>query len=154
MNISIVLIGTLIWTDQNEIEISPKSTRTLLNFLRYRQDFLNENYSNDYAHFLTASKFDNGILGKSRKDGICSSTFSGGFSGGFESGVDFVSIIVAHEIGHSLGISHDTAGCFCEDNSCIMTSGGAANGLPTEWSSCSFQEAQNASSEGLYWCLR
>lgn len=100
------------------------------------------------------SKFDGGVLGKSRMDGICSDSFSGGFSAGFESGVEFMSVIVAHELGHNLGISHDAKECYCQKSTCIMTNKGSNLVLPYEWSSCSIYQARNASEQGLYRCLK
>lgn len=37
--------------------------------------------------------------------------------------VPFVSTVVAHEMGHNLGMNHDGAGCQCSDGSCIMSGG-------------------------------
>lgn len=35
----------------------------------------------------------------------------------------FVSTVVAHEMGHNLGMNHDTASCACNGKSCIMSGG-------------------------------
>lgn len=35
----------------------------------------------------------------------------------------FVSTVVAHEMGHNLGMNHDSANCACNGKSCIMSGG-------------------------------
>lgn len=66
-NISIVLVGVIVWTKRNEIILSNNSSETLNNFLKYRRDKLMNEIPNDNAQLITASPFENGIVGKALK---------------------------------------------------------------------------------------
>lgn len=66
-NISIILVGVVVWTKQNEIELSSNSSETLNNFLKYRRDKLMSQFPNDNAQLITASPFEHGIVGKALK---------------------------------------------------------------------------------------
>ncbi|ETE66849.1 hypothetical protein L345_07367 [Ophiophagus hannah] len=50
-----------------------------------------------------------------------------------------VASAMAHEMGHNLGINHDTASCNCSAGPCIM-SPEISYEPPSEFSSCSVQE--------------
>lgn len=67
MNIKIVLVGAVVWTEKNEINITNDSSQTLNNFLEYRRKVLLKMFPNDNAQLITASSFENGIVGKALK---------------------------------------------------------------------------------------
>uniref|UniRef100_A0A3P9AVI3 ADAM metallopeptidase domain 9b n=1 Tax=Maylandia zebra TaxID=106582 RepID=A0A3P9AVI3_9CICH len=62
----------------------------------------------------------------------------------------FVSTVVAHEMGHNLGMNHDTVNCLCNGTSCIMS--GSASGA-TSFSQCSASDFETLISRGGGVCL-
>lgn len=53
LNIFIALVGVVVWTEKDEIELSPKGDTTLTNFLHYRREKLIKEHPNDNAQLLT-----------------------------------------------------------------------------------------------------
>ena len=68
------------------------------------------------------------------------------------SDLDTVAMTVAHELGHNLGMDHDTDTCSCPDT-CLM-SRAALNTQSTFWSSCSHQYLELAFNRGMDYCLK
>uniref|UniRef100_A0A3Q4HAV8 ADAM metallopeptidase domain 9b n=1 Tax=Neolamprologus brichardi TaxID=32507 RepID=A0A3Q4HAV8_NEOBR len=71
-----------------------------------------------------------------------------GFSG---NNLAFVSTVVAHEMGHNLGMNHDAVNCACNGKSCIMS--GGASGV-THFSQCSAADFEALILRGGGLCLR
>lgn len=79
---------------------------------------------------------------------VCSPTTSGGINVFVENmSLPYFSTIVAHEMGHNLGMNHDGEGCTC-DGGCIMGAGG------TSFSSCSADDFKLLVHKGRGTCLR
>ncbi|CAG2182820.1 unnamed protein product, partial [Oppiella nova] len=61
LNIFVVLVGVVIWTEMNEITLSTDGDQTLTNFLHYRRERLISIHPNDNAQLITGSSFDGGV---------------------------------------------------------------------------------------------
>lgn len=143
-NISIALKDVIVWDERDEILIYNSSNITLINFLDYRSEKLLPTNPNDYAHLLTMRQLDSGVLGRSYKNYMCSSYNSGGISSAAHGSVAFVASIVAHEMGHNLGLDHDSADCKCGEKLCLMSSSLGENEIDYLWSNCSINEIKNS----------
>lgn len=53
LNIFIALVGVVVWTEYDEISLSPNGDTTLTNFLHYRRERLVKEHPNDNAQLLT-----------------------------------------------------------------------------------------------------
>ncbi len=72
LNIFVVLVGVVVWTEMNEITLSTDGDQTLTNFLHYRRERLIPFHPNDNAQLITGSSFDGGVVGKALKGSIWS----------------------------------------------------------------------------------
>ncbi len=153
LDIYIALVGVVVWTEHDEITLSPSGDTTLTNFLHYRRERLVKDHPNDNAQLLTGVTFDGGVVGKALKGPMCTFEFSGGVNMWHSDVVGLVATTVAHEMGHNFGMEHDTEDCECPDDRCIMAP--ASSTLkPTFWSSCSLEYLALAFEHGMDYCLR
>ncbi len=53
LNIFVALVGIVVWSEKDEIQISVKGDETLTNFLHYRRVRLAKEHPNDNAQLLT-----------------------------------------------------------------------------------------------------
>ncbi|XP_043499071.1 uncharacterized protein LOC122522245 isoform X2 [Polistes fuscatus] len=153
LNIFVALVGVQVWTDADEIALSPNGDNTLSNFLRYRREKLVHDMPNDNAQLLTRIRFEGGVVGKALKGPICTYEFSGGVSFDHSNVVGLVAATVAHEMGHNFGMEHDTADCECPEDKCIMAPSSGSFG-PSHWSTCSLEHLALAFEHGMDYCLR
>lgn len=58
-----MLIGVVVWNENNEIELSSDGDKTLKNFLHYRRKILVKEHPNDNAQLLTKEQFEGGVVG-------------------------------------------------------------------------------------------
>ncbi|XP_035763694.1 disintegrin and metalloproteinase domain-containing protein 9-like [Neolamprologus brichardi] len=82
---------------------------------------------------------------------VCSASSSGGINVFSGNNLAFVSTVVAHEMGHNLGMNHDAVNCACNGKSCIMS--GGASGV-THFSQCSAADFEALILRGGGLCLR
>ncbi|XP_035723048.1 uncharacterized protein LOC118442022 [Vespa mandarinia] len=153
LNIFVALVGVQVWSEADEIALSPNGDNTLSNFLRYRREKLVHDMPNDNAQLLTRIQFEGGVVGKALKGPICTYEFSGGVSMDHSNVVGLVAATVAHEMGHNFGMEHDTADCSCPEDKCIMAPSSGSFG-PSHWSTCSLEHLALAFEHGMDYCLR
>ena len=149
LNIYIALVGVVVWSEHDEINLSTDGDTTLKNFLHYRKERLVKEHPNDNAQLLTGIHFEGGVVGKALKGPICTYEFSGGVNMWHSDVVGLVATTVAHEMGHNFGMDHDKEDCECPDEKCIMAPASSTM-KPTFWSSCSLEYLALAFEHGKY----
>ncbi|XP_053125136.1 disintegrin and metalloproteinase domain-containing protein 9 isoform X2 [Hemicordylus capensis] len=137
LNIRVVLVGLEIWTAENKISIEGGAGDVLANFVQWREKELVSRRRHDSAQFVLKKPFG-GTAGMAYVGTVCSKSHAGGINVFGPMSVQMFASIMAHELGHNLGMNHDNEReCRCETENCIMNSGasGARN-----FSSCSEED--------------
>ncbi|XP_078500120.1 disintegrin and metalloproteinase domain-containing protein 9-like [Lissotriton helveticus] len=149
LNIQIVLIELNIWIDVNPFDVMSGTAGDVLGrFSNWRGTATGLKRS-DASHLLIGRGSYNGVLGMAYVGTVCSPTIGSSISA-FSNGSTPViqATIVAHEIGHNLGMSHDDGRC---GSSYIMYS--TDMGAKT-FSTCSSQDFQNLILQNKGNCLK
>ncbi|XP_031426298.1 disintegrin and metalloproteinase domain-containing protein 28 [Clupea harengus] len=135
LNTFIALTGLEIWTDSDKISVTSPAGATLDSFTKWRNSDLRKRKRHDNAHLITAIDFDGSTVGLAFIGTLCSEHSTGVVQDHNHRAIA-VAATLSHEMGHNLGMSHDTSSCACPDGSCIMAAALSYN-IPRKFSSCS-----------------
>ncbi|KAB5528302.1 hypothetical protein PHYPO_G00138690 [Pangasianodon hypophthalmus] len=138
MNTFIALIGLTAWTDSDKIAVTAPAGETLDKFTTWRNNELIKQKKHDNAHLITGIDLDGSTVGLAFIGTLCSG-HSTGIIQDHNPRAIAVGATLAHEMGHNLGMNHDTSSCVCTEASCIMTAALSYN-IPQLFSSCSISQ--------------
>uniref|UniRef100_A0A8C9K7A6 Disintegrin and metalloproteinase domain-containing protein 1a-like n=1 Tax=Panthera tigris altaica TaxID=74533 RepID=A0A8C9K7A6_PANTA len=120
INTEVVLAGMEIWTEGDLIEVPADLQVTLGNFNSWRQEKLSRRVKHDVAHMIVGHHPE-GDVGQAFLSGACSSGFAAAVESFHHEDVLLFAALMAHELGHNLGIRHDHSACACRDKRlCLM----------------------------------
>ncbi|XP_069039637.1 A disintegrin and metalloproteinase with thrombospondin motifs 13 isoform X2 [Lepisosteus oculatus] len=159
-NLRVHLVRMVILTEpEPEIQITSNITSSLMSVCSWGGK-LNPPSDSDPLHadlVLYITRFDlelpdgnKQVRGVAQLGGACSSGWSCVITE--DTGFD-LGITIAHEIGHSLGISHDGPGTSCSGSGFIMAADGGYNSVDLAWSPCSREQFLSFASAEQAGCL-
>ncbi|XP_027246829.1 disintegrin and metalloproteinase domain-containing protein 24-like [Cricetulus griseus] len=132
-DINVYLLGLVIWNKKNPIPV--KDVYTLLpSFCKWKRENLDSYLHHDIAHLFVNYNFSN-YFGIAYVGTICNKTFSCGVESFLGENFFTFGQIVAHEIGHNLGMPHDGIFCTCGRGACVMS---ATTNSSRKFSNCSY----------------
>ncbi|KAM7385661.1 hypothetical protein PAMP_001733 [Pampus punctatissimus] len=142
MGIRVMLVDLEIWSHNDRITVSSNPDQTLKDFLNWRKTELLLRTKHDNAQFITGVDFEGATVGLANIGAMCTS-LSGAVNEDHNRNAMGVASTIAHEMGHNLGLSHDTEDCVCgsliPNKNCIMSATVSSN-YPELFSSCSHQQ--------------
>uniref|UniRef100_A0A3Q3WPT3 Peptidase M12B domain-containing protein n=1 Tax=Mola mola TaxID=94237 RepID=A0A3Q3WPT3_MOLML len=142
VGVRVMLVGLDIWSYRDQVDVSNNPELTLNRFLEWRQRSLLPRIKHDNAQLITGVDFDGSTVGLANTDAMCTSK-SGAVNEDHNTNSIGVASTIAHEMGHNLGLSHDTENCVCGSlttkRGCIMSES-VGIVYPEQFSSCSQQQ--------------
>ncbi|XP_061562414.1 disintegrin and metalloproteinase domain-containing protein 9 [Phycodurus eques] len=152
LNIRVVLVGLEIFNEGNPFEVEGSAGTVLRSFVKWRKSDLLPRNRHDVGQLVVGrpNSFPGGVLGMAFVGTVCSATSSGGINVFGDDALVYASTIVAHEMGHNLGMSHDDNRCNCDGESCIMAARASGS---TSFSRCSGEDFEALILNGRGVCL-
>uniref|UniRef100_A0A8C5MY72 Uncharacterized protein n=1 Tax=Leptobrachium leishanense TaxID=445787 RepID=A0A8C5MY72_9ANUR len=149
----VTLTGIEIWDKQDLIEMTSDSSALLSRFSTWRKNNLIPRKPNDNAQLISDMDFNGATVGLAYMATMCSDLHSAGVIQDHSKPSTSVGATVAHEMGHNLGMSHDSSSCICNGDSCIMAAS-LSYKTPQEFSSCSQENFQTFCYQNMPQCMR
>uniref|UniRef100_A0A8C4IFF1 Disintegrin and metalloproteinase domain-containing protein 9 n=1 Tax=Dicentrarchus labrax TaxID=13489 RepID=A0A8C4IFF1_DICLA len=143
LNIRVVLVGLEIFKDSNPFDVDGFAGDVLGRFVKWRSTSLLPKIRHDVGQLIA---YEGGVLGMAFVGTVCSVTTSGGINV-----LSYISTVVAHEMGHNLGMNHDNTRCKCDGGSCIMAASASGS---TKFSTCSGGDFEMLILRGGGLCLK
>ncbi|KAJ8286779.1 hypothetical protein GJAV_G00043200 [Gymnothorax javanicus] len=152
LNTSVILAGLEVWTDRDRINVMASPSETLDRFTTWRNKELLQTSPHDNAQLITGIDFEGSTVGFAHLKSMCSA-YSTGVVQDHNFKAIAVAAILAHEIGHNLGMEHDSAGCLCRGHKHCIMSAALGGRVPQVFSGCSKQEYEMFLQSPIPLCL-
>ncbi|XP_072259051.1 zinc metalloproteinase-disintegrin-like VLAIP-B isoform X2 [Pyxicephalus adspersus] len=149
----VALVGLEFWDKKDLFEVSTSASINLDRFCTWRKQDLLQRIPHDNAQFLTNTDFQGATVGLAYVATMCSESHSCGVIQDHTRAAVSVGATVAHEMGHNLGMNHDTSSCSCAADSCIMSATLSYN-TPKLFSSCSLANFQEFIFDRMPSCMK
>ncbi|XP_067397557.1 disintegrin and metalloproteinase domain-containing protein 20-like [Emydura macquarii macquarii] len=134
LGVRVFLVGLEIWTQNNLITLDNSISVLLSTFNKWREKELPSRLPHDAGHLITNKDFEI-TLGLAFVGAMCSSGWASAVLTFMDLGLYSSAILLSHELGHNLGMTHDDGYCKCKHTKCIMN---AYHTVTDLFSNCSY----------------
>ncbi|XP_051038193.1 disintegrin and metalloproteinase domain-containing protein 26A-like [Phodopus roborovskii] len=135
IDVEVILTALEVWTITNKVNVTESISNVLTNFCSWKGRNIDGRIRNDIIHLFAKQGY--GIyLGLAYIGTICTKINCAVNSFQTDS-LQTMSFIIAHEMGHNLGMEHDKEFCTCGLWSCIMA---PAQSNSPRFSNCSYEQ--------------
>uniref|UniRef100_G1PVP2 ADAM metallopeptidase domain 20 n=2 Tax=Myotis lucifugus TaxID=59463 RepID=G1PVP2_MYOLU len=133
--LNVILTGVEVWNQRNLVP-TDDIDQLLDDFGLWKFVNLDGRLQHDVVH-LFIKKFFGVKLGIAYTSGVCRKPFNTGVDVFLDHNVNSFALTVIHELGHNMGMQHDTAWCVCGFKWCVMA---AMKRLTVKFSNCSYAQ--------------
>ncbi|XP_027246826.1 disintegrin and metalloproteinase domain-containing protein 26A [Cricetulus griseus] len=135
IDVEVILTALEVWTDTNLVNVTESISTVLSTFCNWKQSNIDRHTRNDIAHLFARQVYPQ-YLALAYVGTVCTPNNCAVSSFMYDSMTD-MAFIIAHEMGHNLGMLHDRNECTCGRSSCIMA---PAKSISHRFSNCSYEE--------------
>ncbi|XP_058016718.1 disintegrin and metalloproteinase domain-containing protein 15 [Ahaetulla prasina] len=157
LGLRVALVSAEVWNNGNRVSTNGSAKEILRRFLAWREKDLLPQIPHDNVQLIVGPPFPAGVIGASTQGSICLKG-SGGVSMGHSVSSLIMASTLSHQLGHNLGLAHDSDGCGCDTSirpqsrKCIMEAPtGIMPGL--SFSTCSQRRFQEILQSNRVGCL-
>ncbi|XP_045304111.1 disintegrin and metalloproteinase domain-containing protein 20-like [Leopardus geoffroyi] len=133
LEVDVVLTGIEIWSERNLV-VADQIDQLVEEFALWKSVNLDARLHHDTAHLFIKKHFGT-KLGVAYVGGICQRPFNSGVDVFEGDSLFYFALTVSHELGHNLGMFHDTEQCVCGLQWCLMY---PSRKVTTKFSNCSY----------------
>ncbi|KAL6030936.1 hypothetical protein STEG23_001366 [Scotinomys teguina] len=134
IDIDVVLTTLEVWTQTNHVDVTEDINKVLSNFCTWKRRNVDNRIRNDIAHLFARQGYG-AYLGLAYVGTVCSS-INCAVNSFLTDSTQEMAFIIAHEMGHNLGMPHDEKFCTCGLSNCIMA---PAKSNSPRFSNCSYE---------------
>ncbi|XP_040587837.1 disintegrin and metalloproteinase domain-containing protein 26A-like [Mesocricetus auratus] len=135
IDVEVILTALEVWTETNHVNVVESISTVLSNFCDWKTRNIDSHTRNDIAHLLAGQVYPP-YLGLAYVGTVCTPQNCAVHSFMSNSMTD-MAFIIAHEMGHNLGMHHDDHGCTCGRRHCIMA---PHKSNSPKFSNCSYEK--------------
>ncbi|XP_006864505.1 PREDICTED: ADAM DEC1 [Chrysochloris asiatica] len=119
LDVKVILVGMEIWSDGDKIKVVPDAGVTFNNFLSWHRSNLAKAKIHDHSQLLSGIGFSNRRVGLAASNSLCSPSSVAVIEAKKKNNVALVAVM-AHELGHVLGMPDIPYYTKCPSGSCVM----------------------------------
>nr|XP_034376437.1 disintegrin and metalloproteinase domain-containing protein 26A-like [Arvicanthis niloticus] len=131
----IVLTTLSFWNEKNHVNIEQNIHNVLSNFCIWKQKNIGNRIRHDIIHLFVRHRYGKN-LALAHVGTVCTPN-NCAVNSFISDSMSEMAFIIAHEMGHNLGMLHDLSGCTCRRKSCIMA---PYKSNSPKFSNCSYEE--------------
>ncbi|KAL1773208.1 disintegrin and metalloproteinase domain-containing protein 26A-like [Sigmodon hispidus] len=130
----IILTALDVWNEKNHVDVDVPLNKLVPAFCKWKIQHRDKHVKNDISHLLVRKTYKH--LGFAYQATICYN-FDCAVNSFVTNSTQEMAFIASHEMGHILGMKHDSEYCNCGAKACIMASSQSNN---PKFSNCSYQD--------------